>query len=131
MSVDVIGQNWYGTSVLESTLPLWRQWCKINEQVERFFNRCVGSRTALYYPVGRSVVGETAGGTPIEMDNAVLAKQTIAAMDQNFGIVLPQDVPLVVGEKGVRRKELADYKQSVLSGSILSVAATEITERHG
>jgi hypothetical protein len=65
MSVDVIGQNWYGTSVLESTLPLWKQWCKINDQVERFFNRCVGSRIALYYPVGRSVIGETANGEPI------------------------------------------------------------------
>ena len=30
MSVDVVGQNWYGTSALESTLPLWKQWCNIN-----------------------------------------------------------------------------------------------------
>jgi len=100
MSVDVIGQNWYGTSVLESTLPLWRQWCKINDQVERFFNRCVGSRTALYYPVGRSVIGETANGEPIDMDNAELAKQTIAAMDQNFGIALPQAPTRVVDQVG-------------------------------
>jgi hypothetical protein len=79
MSVDVIGQNWYGTSVLESTLPLWKQWCNINTRVERFFGRCVGSRTALYYPVGRSVIGETPNGEAIDMDNAELAKQTIAA----------------------------------------------------
>jgi hypothetical protein len=96
MSIDVEGQNWYGTSVLESTVPLWKQWCNINSQVERFFNRCVGSRVALYYPVGRSRIGETGDGQPIEMDNAEIARQTIAAMDQNFGIALPQAVSRVV-----------------------------------
>ena len=30
MSIDMEGQNWYGTSVLESTVPLWKQWCTIN-----------------------------------------------------------------------------------------------------
>jgi hypothetical protein len=98
ISVDVAGQNWYGTSVLESTIPLWKQWCRINDQVERFFNRCVGSRTALHYPVGRSVIGEDANGQPISIDNAELAKQTIAAMDQNFGIALPQAPTRVVDQ---------------------------------
>ena len=51
---------------MPATLPLWKQWCNINNQVERFFNRCVGSRIALYYPVGRSVIGATANGEPIE-----------------------------------------------------------------
>jgi hypothetical protein len=100
MSIDVVGQNWYGTSVLESTLPLWKQWCHINEQVDRFFNRCVGSRTALYYPVGRSVIGTSGDGHPIEIDNAELAKQTIVAMDQNFGIALPQAPTRVIDQAG-------------------------------
>jgi hypothetical protein len=100
MSVDVIGQNWYGTSVLESTLPLWKQWCNINTQVERFFSRCVGSRIALYYPVGRSVIGVNANGESIEMDNAEIARESIAAMDQNFGIALPQAPSRVVDQVG-------------------------------
>jgi len=100
MSLDVVGQNWYGTSVLESTIPLWKQWCNINHQVDRFFNRCVGSRTALYYPVGRSVVGTDGEGKPVEMDNADIARQSIAAMDQNFGIALPQGTSRVVDQAG-------------------------------
>ena len=51
---------------------------------------------ALYYPVGRSRIGETGDGQPIEMDNAEIARQTIAAMDQNFGIALPQATARVV-----------------------------------
>ncbi|GHT17584.1 hypothetical protein FACS1894189_3760 [Planctomycetales bacterium] len=100
MSLDVQGQNWYGTSVLESTLPLWKQWCHINEQVEKFFDRCVGSRTALYYPVGKSPIGVDVDGNVIEMDNFEIAKQSIAAMEQNFGIVLPTATSRVVENTG-------------------------------
>ncbi|MCL2710670.1 MAG: hypothetical protein FWE95_07300 [Planctomycetaceae bacterium] len=118
MSIDVEGQNWYGTSVLESTVPLWKQWCNINGQVERFFNRCVGSRVALYYPVGRSRIGEDGQGNPIEMDNAEIARQTIVAMDQNFGIALPQATSRVVdavssGEQAWRIEPFSDTPGNV------------------
>jgi len=118
MSIDMEGQNWYGTSVLESTVPLWKQWCTINGQVERFFNRCVGSRVALYYPVGRSRIGEDGHGNPIEMDNAEIARQTIAAMDQNFGIALPQATSRVVdavssGEQAWRIEPFSDTPGNV------------------
>ena len=100
MSLDVTGQNWYGTSVLESTIPLWKQWCNINSQVDRFFARCVGSRTALYYPVGRSPIGSDQEGNPIEMDNAEIAKEALAAMDQNFAIALPTTTSRVTEHAG-------------------------------
>jgi uncharacterized protein (DUF1786 family) len=50
--------------------------------------------------VGRSVIGEDASGQPVDMDNADLARQTIAAMDQNFGIALPQAPTRVVDQGG-------------------------------
>jgi uncharacterized protein (DUF1786 family) len=46
------------------------------------------------------VIGITADGQTIEIDNAELAKQTIVAMDQNFGIVLPQAPTRVVVQAG-------------------------------
>jgi len=118
MSIDVIGQNWYGTSVLESTLPLWKQWCNINVQVEKFFARCVGSRTALYYPVGNSPVGYDQNGNEITMDNAEIAKRTLEAMEQNCGITLPMATTRVVetagsGESAWRIEPFSDTSGNV------------------
>jgi hypothetical protein len=82
----------------------------------------VGSRLALYYPVGRSVIGETPNGESIEMDNAELAKQTIVAMDQNFGIALPQAPTRVVdqagsGENSWRIETFSDTPGNVVRGN--------------
>ena len=56
---------------------------------------------------------EAVYGQPIEMDNADIARQTIAAMDQNFGIALPQATSRVVDAVNKDRiaNRIAAYEQ--------------------
>jgi hypothetical protein len=96
LSHDPIGQNWYGTSALQSVLPLYDQWKVLNNEVQKFFSKVVGSRHLLKFPVGQSKVGIDHNGVPIYKDNWEIAKDVLSEAERNASIALPQAPTRVV-----------------------------------
>jgi len=90
LSHDPIGQNWYGTSALVSVMPLYEQWKVLNNEVQKFFSKVVGSRHVLKFPVGQSRVGTDHNGEPVLKDNAIIAKEILQDAEQNASVAIPQ-----------------------------------------
>lgn len=103
----VEGTNWYGEPLLENAREPWNQKRKAAGGAERYDEKVAGAHWIVRYPIGET---EDENGTA--MDNALLAKKILDAVESSGSFAIPQDVAAFANELAM---ENAGWKIELLS----------------
>lgn len=111
IAFDIEAGNLYGVPLLENIRAAQTMWDTCNDGAKRYDAKLAGEHWVVYYPKGSGTLdGES-------VDNSVIARRLLAALESSGNIALPVTVADVLPELDASSAELYKWKVELLAAS--------------